>query len=427
MRFKGFILTVFALCLPHLGAYAQEANQAILRRWSELKPYPTRQEMLTALGSHARGLLFQSGSKIEELAREDLKVLDQQYRLLFPKLMTNKSFPDFVVFQEDDISATQMFKPRFSPYGVVMIPTGLYASNISQEIRMGILAHELAHIYLAHNDVDTNVLSLSEVSALPALTEYLRLAEVGGFFPDKELGGFPWEGDLMSSWKNYLNDLSAAGENQGQSCGSEVMALAKDKIPMLAESFDPLKWNYTPTTEQRLKNEALINNIKTQAIQCSKKLKFNGTKFKETLFILGGVAWPLTSERYIQLHFQKDFKWADQNELEIIFKIGDSLHQKMRQLADEYKLNELTWRSFEDEADDFSFVVVRSLKLNAAAYIDMFFEQVGDESTKSKCYEKIRAGAPISFGAVASAHHSVCYRAKRMYDLSNDPNFMVEP
>lgn len=367
-----------------------------------LVPYPDADHRLQAMSDY--GLEPAPADSVQTArATEAIRRIEWALRQRRPELMANKSALEFEIIEEEDVFGAKAIVTTVASNGprsgLIVIPRGLLAPDVESDVRLGVLAHEAAHVVLNHDGFRPQVTAVwmaehperaAPIEAQVHLMEYQKLAEFAGGYPQIEFAGIPTPDSKLGE---ILERLTAG-------CGLPSLRT----VQMLnAEAFSFFEWDYVFTSTKLSRDVALRQrDYQTRAARC----RYSGTPLRDFSI----------SADLIRRYLDPTFVWRNQNEIEVLFNLNASLHRRMREIADYGGFREIRWRSPEDEADDLAGEILTELRANPLAYLQAALDVYGTirQPLRELCDLALRDGQPVPFGAPASAHHSPCYRLSRV-------------
>jgi hypothetical protein len=435
LRVYGFLAILFALgCLfssPH-GAFATEPE--IGRRWQNYVRYQTQKELEATLAQIEPSLKPVHDPQLRKRGAQLVRYVDRVYRLLFPQLMSKKKLADFVIVQSNNFwdTSTYNINPREGAteyHAYLVLPQIIFRSKHPEQDGkiIGVIAHELAHVYLNHTYVDRLVLDAWEDGSGEKLDTqklinfklFLSDAYVAGHGFDEVWSGLP-AGTSLS--RNALIDLMTQLKDQYPSAqcvqaGNEMYV--KLLHPILSKSYSYFEWRNAFSDLQRRISGAMIDSFEEQIITCSRSLGFKSTALRDTHF--PNAFMTIDSEKYIGFRLHRNFKWDDQNEFEVLFELGKAIQRDMRRTIVESRFESIRWRSFEDEADDFALAIMRELGLPVDGFTNGLLDAMEQvrPGFSLKCRTAIASDETLPYGGLDDPHHAMCYRIKGLESRFN--------
>lgn len=86
------------------------------------------------------------------------------FKKLYPRFMANKAKPLFVIAKSDDGMDLTAYPPRKYKYahkGLMIFTTGFINANVSKAVKLGVVAHEMSHLFLWHLDANVTPIAPS--------------------------------------------------------------------------------------------------------------------------------------------------------------------------------------------------------------------------------------------------------------------------
>ena len=429
-------MTVLGLLLPFCYSHAAEIFE-VGGRHEALIAYASRDALIAEFGRAFPLVdLSPADPKLDSRARNLVRRVDSQYRQLFPELMRNKAFPDFLVVDSDDLSNDVAYNRSTSVpgqyNGFLLIPRGLLKNANSESLATELLAHEMAHLFLKHTNIRNTYLKIwrqvgHDVQELKSVPEgfytFIRYERVAGPLFQPEVAGLPFgESILLTAVYRLTQDLKK--RFPGEECAQEAWTFMNSEfLEVYNKNFSALSGRFK--ADAAVEVQARLESYEQKVVACSTKLGFLGNFLRTANFL------PVSPDSggFIRNSMDKQFKWTDQNEFEVSFKLGKFLHSEMAKIWLQSRLETFRFRSFEDEADEFAITINRSLGLDPLALSAWFASYV--ESTQPgftvQCRQAISKGDNLPFGDLADPHHSTCYRIHQIAKLVNDKGFQARP
>jgi hypothetical protein len=421
---RCFIATLLGLFSPICAVFAATAPE-IKVRWNRQVSFANKLEAQAFVARSYPGLTY---SHPNEAGEKRLRLLigkvDQAYRELFPALLKNKSFPDFVIFDSSDWTDLQVLNESDlsldSNRGVLMVPS-TFLKQLNAEVEAGVLsllAHELAHFYLHHVSVSSFVLEardsdgqkLSQERA-QALSDFLDDSWTAGAEFAAGFAGLPFRTSILrEDFKDLLTQLvKLHGEETCVIKSFNQYRFAM--IPLFSNVFSDSEDRAIFKDDlQELAAAASIEGFQSELSNCSLKLRFKGGPLRKRTFYIRDKKF--NSTEFIALRFGQSFQWKEQDEFAVLFELGKKIHADMRATYAAHRLQHVQWRSFEDEADDFAIAVMNKLGLRAEDFTGRLLEvlELSKSGSQMACRSAIAAQIEIPFGNITRPHHSICWR-----------------
>lgn len=429
-----FITLLIGLFSPICAVFAAEAPE-IQARWNEHRSLGGRVEAQAFVTRKYPGLIFTNQNDANEARIKALiSKVDRAYREQFPKLMSNKSFPDFVVIESSNWTDLQVLAEadlnQKINHSVLIVPSGLI-KEINRRGEAGILAllaHELAHIYLHHTNVDYFVLDARDSGAntrlsnarLQALNDFLKDSWIAGTGFSTGFAGQPFGLSLL---RDDFRHLLAQFLNSNPNENCAALSFHNYRFAMIplfnnnysdADGLPRFKDQF-----EELTAAASIEGFQEQLLECSRKTAFKSELLQKRYFPYR--TKNLSSAEFIALRLGRPFQWKEQDEFSVLLELSKKIHADMRASFESNKLQDVQWRSFEDEADDFAIAIMRRLGLRAEDFTGMLLEilETTQPGAQMTCRSAIAAQVDIPYGGIVDPHHSLCWRTREFESRFN--------
>lgn len=319
--------------------------------------------------------------------------VDEAYRRVFPTLMAKKAKPALFASAgrslTDSFTRTVQLVPGQSYFGLLVVPAGILGGAAGEASLAGTMAHQLAHLYLNqadpyrvldawYNNVFKTGLDTNTRGLIQAYVENARLIGSGSdLFEGFPLGG----GMLQTAFKMMFQDLV----HTPHPCSAEVARLKDDLQSKLQNSWSVFHGRYVfANSEDERVVRAKIRDLQTRTLACAKDASAGHDGFQR------------------------------------LFQIGSSLHDMMaKELGP--KLQNVQWRSIEDEADEYAVLIMIQMALPPTD----FSRQIVMEWDKKEpglletCDRAIRERRDVPFGDLGEPRHTPCYRLQQVTRFAN--------
>lgn len=425
-------LAFLVISVP-LWAHAvdSETAEAVARRWQPTVSFPSRD----VAHKHVQNVLkvtTLNDVDLERRARELIQPLHMAFEALYPELLRNKVVPDLVVIDSNiwtDVRAIYDEKANPTRWVLAIPKAMLVGAPISKAAVLGILAHELAHAFLNHSNVEKVLLGVysaktgkpvNDERRLMALEQYHEFMSIAGKYPVEALAGFPSEtGLLMNSIGDQIKEISRAGQaRRDDYCGRGLWSEWETRLTLVRSRFDYFSYDLSsdPAAEIELSNG--FSEMAERVRFCTKRLKLRVQLLRKNLI----------SEQFFRDYLDPQFNWETHNEFDALLAVSAKFHAQMRGLVKAFGLKDLVRRTFESEADEFSVSVTRALEIDpreAARALLVTYD--GKGYLLLKCEAAIQAKQYISPGFIGTLHAAPCFRLKTVTELASDPSFLAKP
>ncbi|MEO0336772.1 MAG: hypothetical protein AAF202_10270, partial [Pseudomonadota bacterium] len=285
------------------------------------------------------------------------------------------------------------------------------------ELLVGVIAHEVAHMILKHKYRDgifgnleprVSGQTVSELEQI--LLDYKYHSELVGEYFSPELAGLPISGDLGGKFKKYVSELRDHADQTGNTCG----AIAEDRYTQLREDIvgqiDPISYRYISKNSSSIEIESFIAGLRS----CADSVSFQGIEINiwTTLMANGRkTMFPTVMERLLG----KTFDYENEHEIDIMIEVTKEIRQMMASSFEQNQLGALNWDSVEDEADRLALVVLNEFGYEPNPYIfvtaAVAWAGMGEFSDNMDlCAHRINNAEEIPMGWPAIAHHAPCHR-----------------
>ena len=424
MRKLMLSIQIAVLLFGMLGHADMALKAKIDRRFMAVKSYGSVEALSAQLHASIRSRQI-IDSTVRNKAMGLIEPVYADYRSLFPELMNNKDFPDFVVVKSTELMEvgviTDMPGGANFRRAVLMISDEFLNSKaLSHEFRVSVIAHELAHLFLGHREVDTTILSVhpradyqgefeaDKVAA--ALKHYMELSEIVGKRTAVELDGLP-------SGESQLNKAFSRLMGQIRKDGTGCFPEEKWKViqQSLKTGFSVFEWDLLLNAPEQFAR--LNSQFREELFACAEKAEF-GSELRGMFFKEHGV-FPLTADQFLPKYIGSGYSLGGRAELETLLKLGSAVQETMRGLISGAQLKATFWKSFEDEADDYSVAIVKQMSIRyepiVADLLGLFEDR--EPGITNKCQQAILSGGPIPIGYLSDPHHAPCFRVQRLIRL----------
>lgn len=346
----------------------------------------------------------QTNSDVQSLIDEVYDGLKAQY----PKFMANKDKPQIAIVENEDFSALAAFSSRLIvPHGMLVIPNGFINAKKDRCAKMGLIAHEISHLFLHHSHptVESPIIQVryadgKEMSAAEkqAAFQYSHLSRHIGKLHYSEANGMQLSSLAGTGFQDFILSLY---EDKGKLCGSSL----KEKLRGQSKNIRSRNSEYHgqllfETTESLTSLSAATSEMIRLIEQCVRTLPPEknaielGVSHKMNL-IRNGIKHPA-------LESSEAPKFSEYIEL------NKQVVSKMKTLKSQFVFDQLRTVTAEDQADEMAVGLLKHLNCSPEKYIELFKEEI--KVDKERCETQIKAGKEPPFGDLSDSHHSFCWR-----------------
>lgn len=408
-------LTVFAaaVCLFNSTfASASLATSAAHKTWPNQAVAEAQYIVKTAA-------VLSTNSALKLRAEELVDRIYQQYQVLFPKFMSNKERPSVVVTASESAWDSQAYLPDIGGdrMGILVLTDGLFSARVDDEVKAGIVAHELAHILFWHADVDNKALKPMTIGGKAlskdeksSVERWFFLAQLAGGFTAPELNGLPFGSGYFQRDLTDLGEyLKLRGSGECGEAAQKTMGLLASKV---MDKFSTYQFDLAFSNSDSRKKARRATLELIQKVQACFKTD-PGLRERITLdqkYKINGVSVP-AKDVFLKILAGKEVE-KPSTDIELLVRAGLKAHAEMRALATKYKLSKLRWYSSEDQADEAAAVILMSLGLDARKYGSAASRAVSmSDSDAALCDADLRAEHEPPYGDLSDPHHAPCWRA----------------
>lgn len=347
----------------------------------------------------------QSNKDVQSLIDQVYDGLKDQY----PKFMSNKDKPTIAIVENNDFTSLTAFGSRLvAPHGILVIPNGFINSQKDRCAKMGLIAHEMSHLFLHHSQANVespiiqvryaNGQKMTEKETQAAL-QYVQLARHIGDLRYTEANGMQLSSPSGTWFEDFI--LTLYQENK-KGCGTplkkDLKSLAKNIRSRNSEFHGELQFetseslaSLNTTTKKMIQ---LIDKC-TETLGPEKNAIDLGVSYKDTL-IRAGITDPLLDSKATAPTFAE------------YIALNKKIVAKMKTLSSQFNLDQLRTVTAEDQADEMAVGLLMHLNCSPEKYIDLFKEEI--PNSKQKCEGQIKEGKEPPFGDLSDPHHSFCWR-----------------
>lgn len=388
-------------------------------------PYESRDAMLADFQSKLGDVYQQINN--DTLNQQTQTLVDEAYaglKSLYPKFMSNKTKPQFVLVKSDDGLDIQAYLPKKynnenAHKGLMIFTTGFLEAKISRTVKLGWVLHEMSHLFFWHFGGNVTPIRIfykngSQItpSEIQNFMAWLYMASVVGWVSYDEMNGITMDSQIGDGVNELLLKLAEIDSPQcGKNFSEKVMEI---KNSILLKNVDQLLWD-VPLSTTESKNQmnegtnAMLGLIR--ACLSTQPASINKVKVtQEVQYILKnlGVVHP-----YLD---------GDLGDREMTFDqyidLAKKSQARMRVLQQGFDYNRLHYYSAEDQADEISITVLKALGYDsqqlARTHLD-YLEAEGP-GLRQQCEAIVESGGEPPFGNLMDEHHAPCWR---FYNLSH--------
>lgn len=357
--------------------------------------------------------------------------LHSAFRDLFPKQVTFKKAPNIIILLTAEQNAHVVSDPNstIKPY-LFAIHRGLLL--LPDEVVIGILAHELTHLYLQWEENGEDIpkekyfISSNQLKFGPNIINDLAIANkvklreelrsYAGPFSHEELGGIPLIYDYaeISPYREILYLLENAPE-------SDICLKAdknnEDFLHNMLENF----FSYT-SFELTLNSESAAKTVSKEAEfvelllkDCLNKVNYD---YKELLNKVYGISLDTINSLYEKMSmFEKEVfddvesHYGETSAIEAIFNVTRKYRKRVRTLEEETSFKKVRIYTHEDHADEVAVEVLNHIGMNPDGLNRFLIDEFSEDETIDCDYKNIES-EPF-YGPLEDIHHASCWRAFR--------------
>lgn len=335
------------------------------------------------------------------------RLIDSIYRglkVLYPRFMSNKAKPNVVVVESDDSMDLQAFMPTEQGkdrQGMIVITTGFIKSKQSPSVKVGWVAHELAHLFLWHQGSRISPIRIyypskkimqSEASAFQ---DWFTIAGTIGWLTQPESNGISFVSGLGTRFGDFISKL---GKIETPFCGEALVNKLVERREEISNFMSRYEWDFIFDTPAKLENL----NQSTQDIirlinQCIERNNIkNEISIRELDLKVLKSAGVAVGENETKVTFQR------------YLQISRAGQVRLRELEQQFDKKTIQYYSAEDQADEVAVTFLRILDLNYTEFSFSFLDVL--QGDKDKCSQALEKGEIPPYGNLGDENHSPCWR-----------------
>ncbi len=418
------LLSIIFLAAPKLGAAADfDRHNFMSDPYLPFLAYDSKNTMLEDFQERF-GKAYELVND-DTLAKQVQAMVDEVYngyKKLYPKFMSTKAKPGFVIAKSDDGMDLTTYQPRkhFDAHkGLMIFTTGFLNLKAAKAVKLGLVAHEMSHLLLWHLDAniipirtfykDGGAITLNESESFKS---WLLMSDVLGWANNEEMNGVTIDSQIGNGLSKIVLQLFNINNTQ---CGSD---LAK-KIDTLAtriqhDGQDRLAWDYplNSVAEKKQRSEdtnTIVNLINAcLATQSPATNKISLSHYVKNVLKYNGVKHPFLTGPQANLEMSFD-QYID---------LVKTSQAKMREISQNFDYSRLRYYSAEDQSDEISITVLKALGYDGRIYAKTFLDYLEPEIQK-QCKAIVDSGAEPPLGNFKDIHHAPCWRYYNLTRFAN--------
>ncbi|HEY4176623.1 MAG TPA: hypothetical protein VGM90_07325 [Kofleriaceae bacterium] len=327
----------------------------------------------------------------------------------------------------------------------IQVLAGLYVDGVSDDDILGVMFHELEHLYGLHVLQETpdkvrrfyladgaepiGAHEANDANIADRANQWRAMAGFAGPYDTGLLGELPYGGNVGPLFQSYLAAVQTRDNGTCAQAATAVSDLYTELAPRSVEFDESLNIDDTLSTRIKARLDALSACVGHYPYSLQDFLATQGQEWID----------------YMNTVITSDEQWLlPESAFETITLLSDDRHGQMRAIESKFQQvvgkpwSAMRFYSFEEAADDMSVKVMKAAKtahpelfVDAAPGVAGLMKKMMPVDQQTECEQSMTAGGLVPYGLdVADEHHGTCWRvahARQLWNASSPMARVVPP